>query len=103
MCVELCDDAVTALGARLPALEAGLRFSMKARRPSLKSSLSKQASAIFSSFLWSCCDSGLAISRAAALASAIVSGAFWAIASVVLATSASSSASAATPFTRPIS
>lgn len=32
-------------------LNAGLRFSMKARRPSLKSSLSKQASAIFSSFL----------------------------------------------------
>ena len=32
-------------------LKAGLRFSMKARRPSLKSSLLKQASAIFSSFL----------------------------------------------------
>ena len=33
----------------LLSLKAGLRFSMKARRPSLKSSLSKQASAIFSS------------------------------------------------------
>ena len=31
-------------------LNIGLRFSMNARRPSLKSSLSKQASAIFSSF-----------------------------------------------------
>ena len=65
-------------------LNTGLRFSMKARRPSLKSSLSKQASAIFSSLAWSCCDSGLAISRAEALASAMVSGAFWAIAPVML-------------------
>ena len=87
----------------MASLKAGFLFSMKARRPSLKSSLSKQALAMTSSFLWSCWDSGLAISRAAALASAIVSGAFWAMALVMLATIESSSASGATPFTRPIS